>query len=201
MQGICAVVFLLISAGAAMAAPGDVGDMTHRFVDGTISFVRANQRWMVPVVFMLSLGESLAFVSLVLPATVILFSIAGLLGGAGVPVDTIAGVWLAGSVGAALGYATSYWIGLWFKDDVHRLWPFRSYPDMLPRGRTFFDRWGVLGIFLGHFFGPIRGVVPVIAGTLAMRQLPFQIANVTSSMILSAGIIVAPLYGVKFFAG
>ena len=201
MQGICTVVFLLISAGAAMAAPGDVGDMTHRFVDGTISFVRANQRWMVPVVFMLSLGESLAFVSLVLPATVILFSIAGLLGGAGVPVDTIAGVWLAGSVGAALGYATSYWIGLWFKDDVHRLWPFRSYPDMLPRGRTFFDRWGVLGIFLGHFFGPIRGVVPVIAGTLAMRQLPFQIANVTSSMIWSAGIIVAPLYGVKFFAG
>jgi len=37
-------------------------------VQQTVDFVRLNQAWAVPVVFALAFGESLAFISLLLPA-------------------------------------------------------------------------------------------------------------------------------------
>ena len=36
---------------------------------------------------------------------------------------------------------------------------------------------GAWGVFVGHFFGPVRAVIPVVAGMFAMRQLPFQVAT------------------------
>ena len=61
---------------------------------------------------------------------------------------------LAAGVGGALGYSVSYWIGLYFKDSINSYWPFRAYPKMMRRGEDFFEKYGVFGVFLGHFFGP-----------------------------------------------
>lgn len=163
-----------------------------------VAFVQAHEAWAVPVCFLLAFGESLAFLSLLLPATVILFGIGGLLGASGI---SFWPVWLAAGVGSTLGYALSYWIGLYFKDDVHTWWPFRSRPEMLPRGQQFFERYGAFGVFLGHFFGPLRAVVPVVAGMCAMRQIPFQIANVSSSFLWAAGVLGPGSYGMKMLLG
>ena len=163
-----------------------------------VELVRLNQAWMAPIVFILAFGESLAFVSLLLPSTVILVAIAGLLGASGIAVANIAWVWFVAGLGGALGYWASYLIGLYFKDDIDKVWPFKSRPEMLKRGREFFDKWGVLGVFLGHFFGPVRAVIPVIAGTMAMRQLPFQIANISSAFIWAAGVLVLPMLSTRF---
>ena len=65
-----------------------------------LAFVKANQMWAAPIVFLLAFGESLAFVSLLLPSSVILFGIGGLLGASGIPFWP---VWVAGGIGGTLG--------------------------------------------------------------------------------------------------
>lgn len=165
------------------------------YIDATVAFVQANQEWAAPIAFLLAFGESLAFVSLFLPSTVILVAIGGLLGASGIDVWTVViAAWLGGS----LGYALSYWLGFYFKDNIASVWPFRDHPRMLRRGEIFFARYGVFGVFLGHFFGPVRAVIPVIAGMAAMRQLPFQIANITSAFLWAAGVIAPSFYGLKW---
>lgn len=152
------------------------------------TLIRENKALVPPIAFMLALGESIAVVSLFLPATTILLAVSGLL--ATGDVDFLP-VWFAAGLGGSLGYALSYWLGLTFKSSITGVWPFRTRPGLIPRGHALIDRHGVLGVFLGHFFGPARAVVPVVAGMLAMRQIPFQIANITSSFIW-AGAVLAP---------
>lgn len=163
-----------------------------------VTFVQANRQWAIPIVFLLAFGESLAVLSLFIPASVILIGIGGLLGASGI---SFWPVWLAAGLGGTLGYAVSYWIGFYFKDDVHRWWPFRTRPELLPRGQMFFDRYGALGVFIGHFFGPVRAVIPVVAGMCAMRQIPFQIANVSSAFLWAAGVLGPASYGMRMLTG
>jgi membrane protein DedA with SNARE-associated domain len=170
----------------------------HDFVNTVVAFVQAHQAWAAPVAFALAFGESLAFVSLVVPATVILVTIGGLLGASDIDVWPIV---FAAGLGGALGYSVSYWIGLYFKDSINTYWPFRAYPQMMRRGEDFFEKYGVFGVFLGHFFGPIRAVIPVIAGMYSMRQIPFQIANISSAFLWAGGVIVPSFFGLKWLTG
>jgi membrane protein DedA with SNARE-associated domain len=66
------------------------------------------------------------------------------------------------------------------------------------RDADFFGRYGAFSVFLGHFFGPVRAVIPVVARMFAMRQLPFQVANVASALIWAAGVIAPSFYLVAF---
>jgi membrane protein DedA with SNARE-associated domain len=99
-------------------------------------------------------------------------------------------VWMAGSIGAALGDWLSYWIGTKFKSSVAGIWPLSRHPYLLPRGEAFIKRWGVLAIFIGRFSGPLRASVPLVAGIFAMPYWPFQLANFTSAF-LWAGVLLA----------
>jgi membrane protein DedA with SNARE-associated domain len=167
----------------------------QEYADAVVAFVQANQAWAVPVAFLLAFGESLAFVSLVLPSTVILVGIGGLLGAGDINVWPVV---IAAGLGGALGYAVSYWIGFYFKDSIEGVWPFRNYPAMMQRGRDFFEKYGAFGVFLGHFFGPIRAVIPVIAGMAAMPHFQFQIANFASAFLWAGGVIAPSFYGLKW---
>ena len=163
-----------------------------------VEFVHTHQSWAVPIVFALAFGESLAFLSLLIPAWAILLGIGGLLGAGGI---NFWPVWIAAGLGGTLGYAVSYWIGLYFKDSLDQMWPFTKRPDLLPRGRAFFEKYGVWAVFLGHFFGPLRAVVPVVAGMYAMPQIPFQIANATSAFLWAAFVLAPGLVGVRYWLG
>ena len=81
----------------------------------TTDFVRAHEAWAIPIVFFLAFGESLAFLSLLLPATVILLGLGVLIGESGISFWPI---WLAAAVGAFFGDWISYWIGFHYKDRV-----------------------------------------------------------------------------------
>src|SRR5262245_17979684 len=96
------------------------------FANHVIEFVKANQVWAAPIVFFLAFGESLAFLSLMVPGWLALVGIGALLGVSGI---SFWPVWVAGALGAALGDWVSYWIGNKFKDSVSRLWPLSLYPD------------------------------------------------------------------------
>ena len=64
------------------------------------------------------------------------------------------------------------------------------------RWRTLHSKWGPLAIFIGRFSGPLRAVVPLVAGIFAMPFSRFQIANFASAfawvaMLLTLGDVVA----------
>ncbi len=113
--------------------------------------VRQHEGWAIPIIFFLAFGESLAFLSLLLPATVILLALGALIGESGIAFWPI---WAAAAVGAFFGDWLSYWIGYHYQDRVAHMWPLSRNPQLLARGHAFFERWGVLGIFIGRFFRP-----------------------------------------------
>ena len=166
--------------------------------DGAMALVRAHHAWAGPVCFMLAFLESLAFVSLIVPSAVILIAIGGL-----VPFSDVSfmEIWLGTALGAVFGDWLSYWIGHRFEDRISAMWPFTKYPDMLPRTHRFFERWGVLGVFLGRFLGPLRATVPLVAGMGGMPVVTFQIANVTSAFLWAAGLLMPGAFGVAWFKG
>ena len=148
-----------------------------------ISFVRDHQTWAAPIVLLLAFGESLAFISLLIPAWGVLVAIGALIGASGI---SFWPVWIAGGIGAAIGDWLSYWFGFRFKNRVAEMWPLSRYPDLLPRGEAFVQKWGVPSIYIGRFFGPLRATVPLAAGIFEMPYGRFQLANWISALIWSA---------------
>lgn len=167
-------------------------------VDTVVTFVREHEEWAAPVVFLIAFGESFCFLSLVVPGTAILAGIAALLAASGIEAHVVAPSILAAGLGGSLGYATSFWIGRYFKDSVPRIWPFTTRPHLITQAEEFFGTYGAFGVFLGHFFGPVRAVIPVVAGMFRMRELPFQVANVLSAFIWAAGVIAPAFFLVTF---
>ncbi|WP_127960245.1 DedA family protein [Serratia microhaemolytica] len=157
-----------------------------------------HQHWAPPIIFLLAFGESLAFLSLLLPATVILLALGALIGESGIAFWPI---WLAAASGAFFGDWISYWVGYHYKQRVAEMWPLSRNPQLLQRGHAFFERWGVLGIFFGRFFGPLRAVVPLVGGICEMPQLRFQLANITSAMIWAFGILAPGVFGIQWLSG
>jgi membrane protein DedA with SNARE-associated domain len=153
------------------------------YVEPIIDFVRTHEAWAAPVVFVLAFGESLAFISLLFPAWAALVTIGALSAAGGI---NFFHIWIAGAIGAALGDWLSYWIGFKLENTVYHVWPLSRHPDLIPKGETFVKKWGVLAIFIGRFFGPLRASVPLVAGVFAMPFWRFQFANFTSAFIWAA---------------
>ncbi|TMK02644.1 MAG: DedA family protein [Alphaproteobacteria bacterium] len=148
-----------------------------------VEFVRVHQGWAPPVVFALAFGESLAFISLLIPAWAALVGIGVLISSGNL---TFWPVWVAGSIGAALGDWLSFWIGLKVGPAIAHMWPLSRHPELLPEGETFVKRWGALAIFIGRFFGPLRASVPLVAGVFRMPWFQFQAANFSSAFVWAA---------------
>jgi membrane protein DedA with SNARE-associated domain len=145
-----------------------------------MEFIRQNQAWAAPIVFVMAFAESLAFVALLVPATFILWGVGGMIGAAGLDFWPI---WLAAALGAGFGDWVSYWLGYHYHEQIARMWPLSKYPDLMPKAKSFFEKWGAPGVFLGRFFGPLRAAVPLVAGAAEMPRVPFQIANWSSAFV------------------
>src|SRR6201994_2207314 len=158
----------------------------EEFGRGVAEFVRDHQAWAAPIVLLLAFGESLAFISLLIPAWGALVAIGALIGASGISFWPI---WLAGALGAALGDWGSYWFGYKYKERVSAMWPLSRYPNLLPRGEAFVKNWGMPSIFIGRFFGPLRASVPLAAGIFEMNYVQFQIANFVSALVWAAALL------------
>lgn len=167
-------------------------------VEAVVAFVREHEHWAAPVAFIVAFGESFCFLSLLIPGTAILVGIAALLAASGIEMHVLWPAIVAAGFGGTLGYAVSFWIGRYFQDSVHKIWPFTTRPHLISQAEEFFDTYGAFGVFLGHFFGPVRAVIPVVAGMFRMREIPFQIANVLSAFIWAGGVIAPAFFLVTF---
>jgi membrane protein DedA with SNARE-associated domain len=159
-----------------------------------VEFVRVHEAWAAPIVFALAFGESLAFISLLIPAWAALVGIGVLIASGNLNFWPI---WVAGSVGAALGDWLSFWIGIKLGPPVAHIWPLSRHPQLLPKGEIFVKRWGPLAIFIGRFFGPLRASVPLVAGIFRMPFWEFQIANFTSAFVWAGVLLTVGDVGAK----
>src|SRR5438477_2920418 len=112
--------------------------MTVEDIAGAVvDFVRVYHVWTSPIVFLLAFAESLAFISLLVPAWSALIGIGTLIAASGI---NFWPVWIAGSFGAALGDWVSYSVGYKFKDHVADMWPLSRNPELLIRAEKFVAR-------------------------------------------------------------
>jgi len=113
-----------------------------------------------------ALLESLALIGTIVPGSTIVFA-AGVLAGLRV-VDP----WVAGGLavaGAMLGDTTSYVVGRRYRRVIRDVWPMSRFPGILARGEAYFAANGRKSIFVGRFLGPVRALVPLVAGMSRMH--------------------------------
>ena len=170
-------------------------DFTN-FAQSVIDFVREHKSWGPPIVFALAFGESLAFLSLLLPAWAALVGIGALIGTSGISFWPI---WLAGALGATLGDWLSYWIGMKIGPKVAHIWPLSRHPDMIPRAERFLEKYGIAAIFIGRFFGPLRASVPLAAGVFHMPYWKFQASNLASALVWAWALLYVGDFGSQVF--
>lgn len=143
-------------------------------------FIARNQMWAGVLLGLVTFLESLAVIGAFVPATGLLIAAGGLIA-AGVldPFSVILGC----LVGAVVGDAVSYWLGRRLGVRFLRRPMFVPHRRRIAWTRLYCRRYGVMSIFVGRFFGPLRAFVPVMMGILRMRERSFQIANVASGVI------------------
>ncbi|MCB8821278.1 DedA family protein [Microvirga rosea] len=158
--------------------------LTHSVID----FVRDHREYAPIIVGLLTFGESLAFVSLLLPATSIIIGIGFMIAAAEIPFWE---AWLGAAVGATLSNWISFTIGRHYKTAAYGVWPLSRNQHLIARGERFFQRFGPWAVFLGRFFGPTRAVIPLISGIFLMPPVLFQAANLASAFVW-AFVLLAP---------
>ena len=149
------------------------------------SWISANPGWAGLGVFLIAFFESLALVGLVLPGAAMMFGIGAMVGTDTLPLwPTL--VWAA--FGAIAGDGVSFWLGRRYHMQLKVMWPLRKHPELIHRATNFFYRHGGKSILFGRFVGPIRPVIPAVAGMLEMSPRRFLLVNIIS------GILWAPVY-------
>jgi membrane protein DedA with SNARE-associated domain len=162
--------------------------MLRDMIDTVVAFAKNHPDYLLPLVFLIAFAECLAFVSILAPATVLFAAFGAIAGAGGIGLLPIV---MASTVGSALGYWASYWIGHAVGPRVMHLWPLNRKPDLYQKVHDFFERWGALGILISHFSGQIRPVAPLVAGIAKMPSLPFHLANIAGSAGWSFGVFYA----------
>jgi membrane protein DedA with SNARE-associated domain len=165
-------------------------------VQAVVDFIAAHSLLAAPIMCVVAFAESLAFLSLLVPGWAIMVA-AGALAGSGVlnPWPVVLGA----IAGAILGDGLSYWIGVRFGPAMSRVWPFRTRPELLAKGHAFFERWGGMSVALGRFFGPVRAVIPLVAGIMEMPPVKFWAWNIASAfvwapVVVFSGAVVGALF-------
>jgi len=143
-------------------------------------FIARNHMWAGVILGLVVFVESLAVVGAFVPATGLLVAAGGLIA-AGVldPVSVIGGC----LIGAVLGDAISYWLGRRLGVRFLQRPIFKPHRRRIAWTRLYCRRYGIMSIFIGRFFGPLRAFVPLTLGMLRMRQRAFQFGNVASGIV------------------
>lgn len=134
------------------------------------------------IIFTASLLESLAFIGIFIPGTVVVV-VAGFAAAQGY-LDATTAIWFA-AIGAIIGDALSFYLG---SKGTHL---FRQENKILKashlaQGERFLKKHGSKSVFLGRFLGPIRPIIPFVAGMFKMRPSEFYTWNIASAFGWSA---------------
>ncbi|WP_349747035.1 bifunctional DedA family/phosphatase PAP2 family protein [Pseudomonas frederiksbergensis] len=156
------------------------------WLDSVTGWLTVNPQWLAMAVFVVACVECLAIAGLIVPGTVLLFAVAVLAGSGALSLgETL----LLGFLGGVLGDIVSYFLGRHFHQNIRRLPGLRHHPEWIAGAEAYFQRYGIASLLVGRFIGPLRPMLPMVAG---MFDMPFpRFAAV--SLLAAAGWSVAYL--------
>ncbi len=137
------------------------------------------------ITFLIAMGESLAFFGLIIPGSVIMSAVGTLIGAGIIPGLPIT-LWAI--VGAIVGDSISYYAGYRYTQSIRHVWPFKRYPQWITKAEDFFAKHGGKSVFLGRFVGPMRPIIPVVAGMMKLKPVKFFLSCTIASALW------APIY-------
>jgi undecaprenyl-diphosphatase len=163
-------------------------------VTDLMGWIQLHPHWAGLFVLVVSALESLLVVGLFVPGTIVMFGVGTIVAAGSMELlPTLA--WAA--LGALLGDGASYLIGRHYHQRLRVIWPFRNYPNLIVRGVDFFHRHGGKSIFMARFVGPVRPLLPSVAGMLDMPARRFFLFDALSAILWAPAYI---LPGVLFGA-
>ncbi|PIL22069.1 hypothetical protein P775_00975 [Puniceibacterium antarcticum] len=130
--------------------------------------------WGYWVIGLMTFFEALVLTSVFSPGTVVVV-LGGALAARGI-FDIGDMIWFVG-IGTICGSQASFWIGTKGETLFGEGRAVLSVAN-LARGRRFFAKYGAASIVIGHFLGPLRPIVPVVAGLSDMGLRQFTRWNV-----------------------
>jgi membrane protein DedA with SNARE-associated domain len=164
----------------------------HWFVHDARDWVtvtaQAHPYWVFPIAFAIAFSESFVGVSFIVPGTILLVTLGGVIGASHIGMFP---AWLGAVLGSVLGDYISWWIGFHYHHKIVHSWIFRRFEDQIEKALQLFHKWGSWAIFIGRFMGPLRATVPLVAGMSELEFWPFMVANTVSALIW-AYVLLAP---------
>jgi undecaprenyl-diphosphatase len=138
-----------------------------QWLDTLTHWLSANPQWLGLAIFVIACVECLAIAGILVPGTLLLFAVGAL---AGNGVLGLGETLLLAFCGGLLGDCLSYALGRYFHQDIGRLPVLRNHPQWLHSAHGYFVRYGVVSLLVGRFIGPLRPMLPMVAG---MFDMPF----------------------------
>lgn len=154
-------------------------------------WLSAHSQWLGLAIFLIALVESLAIAGLLVPGVVLMLA-ATAMAGSGNLSASVALAWAF--AGAVIGDLLSFALGRVFHQDIRRLSLFRRHPQWIDRGERFFRHYGVLSILIGRFVGPIRPIIPMVAGMFDMPVWRFVLINLLSALAWAPAYVLPGFY-------
>lgn len=139
----------------------------------------AHPEWVGAAIAAIAFVESFALIGILVPGVAML-AIAAFVAGSGT-LD-LGPALACAFVGAVLGDGVSFLLGRRLGPGLQRHPRLTGYRHWLARGEGFFDRHGPASVALGRFVGPIRPVIPLVAGMVGMPGRLFLVVNLLSAL-------------------
>lgn len=148
-----------------------------------ISYLSGHSQLGLVVIFTASLLESVAVIGTFFPGSTLVFA-----GGVLIGLGILSPGWTAtvAVAGAILGDGFSFWLGRRYHDRIRTMRLFKRYATLFDRGESYFASNGASSIFVGRFLGPVRSIVPVVAGMSDMSPTRFYAVNAVSALAWAA---------------
>lgn len=149
------------------------------YVEPLTAWLQIHPYWALVITGIISFAESLALIGSIVPGSITMTAI-GILAGSGIMRLDL--TLIAAIIGAVGGDSLSYLLGYVYRDHLENWWLFKKYPHWLVYGKAYFERHGGKSVLIGRFVGPLRSIIPVIAGMLHMEHWRFLAANILSAI-------------------
>lgn len=154
--------------------------MLEHYSHGVVDFLTNHPSWGTALTFFIAFAESIAVLGTIIPGSVTMTAIGALVGAGVMPAFW---TFFVATLGAFCGDLLSYWLGRHYDEHLAQMWPFRNHPEWLETGKAFFAKHGTKSVVIGRFFGPVRSIVPTIAGVLHMTAPRFIFAALPSAFL------------------
>jgi len=147
-----------------------------------LDWVTLHSEYAIFAVFIVSMMESLALVGIMIPGMLFMLGVGTLIGVGSLPFWPM---FVAATLGAIAGDGLSFWLGRHFNRNLRHIWPLPKFPGLLQKGEDFFHRHGAMSVLFGRFVGPLRAIIPAVAGMLQMQPGRFLVFNILSALAWS----------------